>query len=117
MVFEDTYVLVHDTDGEEYADALRLKINENTVLSNIWSEHTPLLETSKADQLSPTSYDSAHGEARGPKSSHHVPLGRFFRGKKKRESRSTGGTENSSMTNGGRQESHDVEAGHTNGGD
>jgi hypothetical protein len=28
MVFEDSYLLVHDTDGEEWADGLRYKMDE-----------------------------------------------------------------------------------------
>jgi len=32
MVFEDTYLLVHDADGEEWADAVRNKMHENPVV-------------------------------------------------------------------------------------
>jgi hypothetical protein len=28
-VFEDTYMLIHDTDGQEWADALRYRMHAN----------------------------------------------------------------------------------------
>jgi hypothetical protein len=29
IVFEDTYMLIHDTDGQEWADSLRYRMHEN----------------------------------------------------------------------------------------
>ena len=41
MVFEDTYLMIHDADGEEFADALRYKMHEDAKAPV--SEHSSLI--------------------------------------------------------------------------
>jgi hypothetical protein len=90
MVFEDTYLLVHDADGEEWADGLRFKINENVAFP-VMTEKSRLLETDGTDTLLPSphgpgTYDTYQyvGEDRGRKTT-SGNLGRFWRGRRKRE--------------------------------
>jgi hypothetical protein len=89
MVFEDTYLLIHDADGEEWADGLRFKINENVAFPEM-TEKSRLLESGATDTLpSPQgsgTYDTYQyvGEDRGRKPS-SGNRGRFWRGRRKRE--------------------------------
>ena len=83
-VFEDTYLLVHDEDGEEWADALRYRINERVAFPVI--DNTKQQRFRESDALLPISpQDSASKSS--SRREYQGTRGRFWRGRRKKEKR------------------------------